>query len=296
MAITNIAFITFLALKNTPLAYLTAYSYERLNLLHQIAGYTTITYVFLHVTLMAKTFTKMNATSIFKELPQIHAMIAASAVFVILVTATIVRKMRYEVFYVTHITTYVLILINVGFHRPDFALKTVIVTIFAASIWSADRILRLCRILWYSYHNTASITPLSNGGTRIVLRRSPSRAVPGTHCFLWIPAIRAIETHPFTIVAATAFSLELVVASYNGFTKDLHKYAKQHPGATLRASIDGPYGGIPDLSRDADKVVLIAGGSGASFTFGLALDMIKKLGDSRKSTIDFIWAVKEQGI
>lgn len=51
--------------------------------------------------------------------------------------------------------------------------------------------------------------------------------------------IRAIETHPFTIVSATAFSLELVVASYDGFTKALHKHATQHPGAALRASIDG---------------------------------------------------------
>jgi hypothetical protein len=49
MAITNVAFITFIALKNTPLAYLTAYSYGRLNPLHQIGGYTTVTYVFLHV-------------------------------------------------------------------------------------------------------------------------------------------------------------------------------------------------------------------------------------------------------
>lgn len=133
---------------------------------------------------MTEAFIKMHVTSIFKELPQIYAMIAAAATVVILVTATIVRKMRYEVFYVTHITMYMLILINVGFHRPDFALKTVIITIFAASMWSADRSLRLCRILWYSYRNTASITPLPNGGTRIVLRRAPSRAVPGAHCFL----------------------------------------------------------------------------------------------------------------
>jgi hypothetical protein len=48
MAISNVAFITFLALKNTPLAYLTAYSYERLNPLHQVAGYTTVTYALLH--------------------------------------------------------------------------------------------------------------------------------------------------------------------------------------------------------------------------------------------------------
>jgi hypothetical protein len=39
MAVCNIALITFLALKNTPLACLTAFSYVRLNCLHHAAGY-----------------------------------------------------------------------------------------------------------------------------------------------------------------------------------------------------------------------------------------------------------------
>jgi hypothetical protein len=190
---------------------------------------------------------------------------------------------------------YILTLINVGFHRPEFALKTVIITIFAASMWSSDRALRRCRLSWYSYDNQATITPLRNGGTRIVLRRSPSRAVPGNHCFVWIPRIRLTETHPFTIVAATPRSLELVVASYDGFTKGLHKFAMQHPGSSLRESVDGPYGVIPNFAKDADKVVLIAGGSGASFTFAVALDMMKKLGPSTQKGIEFIWTVKEQG-
>ena len=47
---TNSRSITvFLALKNTPLAILTAYSYERLNSLHRIAGYTTLVYTILRM-------------------------------------------------------------------------------------------------------------------------------------------------------------------------------------------------------------------------------------------------------
>ena len=48
LATANIAFIFFLALKNTPLGFLTSYSYERLNVLHQIAGYTTVLLSVLH--------------------------------------------------------------------------------------------------------------------------------------------------------------------------------------------------------------------------------------------------------
>jgi predicted ferric reductase len=296
MALSNVAFITFLALKNTPLAFLTSYSYERLNPLHQIGGYTTVTFALLHMILMLDAFlVQEDNKDMFLALTQIHGMIALGAMFTMLLTATFVRKMRYEAFYVTHITMYMLVVINVGMHRPDYTLKALIITTVAGSIWGTDRVLRGCKLLWYLFDNKATITPLPHGGTRIVLRRSPARAKPGTHCFLWIPKIRLIETHPFTIVAATPYSLELVIAAYDGFTNDLHQYALKHPGASMRASIDGPYGAIPNFAKVADRAILVAGGSGASFTFGVALDMIKKLGGSRNTTIDFIWAVRDHG-
>jgi predicted ferric reductase len=296
MAISNVAFITFLALKNTPLAYLTAYSYERLNPLHQVAGYTTVTFALLHSITVSVSFIQLHSKSYLLEAPQLHAMAAVSAFFVLLVFALLVKRIRYEVFYISHILMYMVIIINVGFHRPLLSTRSVIITGFAGGLWGLDRLLRAGRILWYAYDNSATITPLPHGGTRIVLRRSPSSAVAGAHCFLWIPKIRAFETHPFTIIRATPLSLDMAVAAYDGFTNDLHSYAVKHPGAILRASIDGPYGQLPNFSKVADKVILVAGGSGATFTFGVALDMIKKLGNSAKPTIEFIWTVKEEGI
>ncbi|TVY92228.1 Ferric/cupric reductase transmembrane component, partial [Lachnellula willkommii] len=294
MAILNVCFITFLALKNTPLAFLTAYSYESLNPLHQIGGYTTITCALLHATLQCVYFQQVNKLSELREEAQYYGMTAVAAFFVILVTAIAVRKLRYELFYVIHITMYMLIIIMVALHRPEFATKTVIIIIVAGSMWGLDRILRGSGILYNGINNQATIHPLPNGGTRIVLRRSPSRTVPGTHCFLWIPKIRLIETHPFTIVSATPTSLDLVIAAYDGFTNDLHQYAIRNPGVSLRASIDGPYGALPNFAKVADKVILIAGGSGASFTFGVALDMISKVSDSSNLSIDFVWTVREQ--
>ena len=295
MAILNVCFITFLALKNTPLAFLTAYSYESLNPLHQVGGYTIITCAFLHATLQGVYWHQRNRLSELLEEEQIYAITAVSALFVILVTALAVRKLTYELFYIIHITMYILIIVMVALHRPEFATKSIIITIVAGAMWASDRIFRGSRVLYNSINNQATLHPLPNGGTRIVLRRSPSGTVPGTHCFLWIPKIRLIETHPFTIVSATPSSLELVIAAYDGFTSDLHDYAVKNPGVSLRASIDGPYGALPNFGKVADKVVLVAGGSGASFTFGVALDMIKKVLESSNLSIDFIWTVKEQG-
>ena len=48
LATANIAFLFFLALKNTPLGILTSWTYERLNVLHQVAGYITVLLSVLH--------------------------------------------------------------------------------------------------------------------------------------------------------------------------------------------------------------------------------------------------------
>jgi predicted ferric reductase len=296
MAIINACFITFLSLKNTPLAYLTAYSHERLNILHQVGGYTTVIYALLHGTMQSYTWVhQMKRPAMLLELANVCGILAASAMFVTAVSAIIIRHIRYEVFYVIHIAMYIVILVALGLHQPNFAGKAIIVTILMACMWGSDRLLRSWRIFWYSYDNKAIITPLVNGGTRIRLQRAPTRATPGAHCFLWIPKIRAFETHPFTIVSKTTSSLEFVISAYDGFTNDLHAYAVKHPGTALRASIDGPYGAIPDFAETADKIILVAGGSGASFTFGVACDVIRRLRDSSKTTIEFIWTVREQG-
>lgn len=296
MAICNIAFVTLLALKNTPLAFLTSYSYERLNPLHQIGGYATIIYAFLHVILMCTAFYHLHDIRIVLLPNQINGMIAVSSLFVTLIMATFVRKMRYEAFYFTHILMYMLVIINVAMHRPNYDLKVAIITTFAGSIWALDRIIRGFRLLLHLRRNGATITALPHGGTRVVLHRPSAHAVLGSHCFLWIPRIRLVETHPFTIVSATPQSVEFVVAAHDGFTKDLHEYAQLHPGARVQASVDGPYGSLPPSMHTADNLVLIAGGSGASFTFGVALDTIRRSMGPSKPEIDFIWTVKEHSI
>ncbi|KAF4610360.1 hypothetical protein G7Y89_g15760 [Cudoniella acicularis] len=238
LAFSNIAFITFLALKNTPLAYLTGFSYESLNPLHQAAGYTTVTYVFLHLILESAYMSKFNELFVLTEQEQVYGIVAGCGMFIILVSAICLRSIRYEIFYLIHIAMYAVIIVTAALHRSDITKQALYAILVAGAMWGSDRILRACRVLWYSYDNRAIITPLPHGGTRIKLSRAPSRAIPGNHCFLWIPQIRLIETHPFTIVNCSPSSLELVISAYDGFTNDLHNYALKNPGVTLRASVD----------------------------------------------------------
>lgn len=287
------ALVVFLALKNTPLAFLTAYSYERLNCLHQVAGYMMFVYMVFHATLYTSFFNSQNRLlSIFSQEEEIAAIVAGFSFLSVIFSATFLRRIWYELFYVVHITAWIMGVVTVGLHLPYIAKKTLIVTLLAASMWVLDRIIRASRVLYYSSNNQATLHPLANGGTKIVFKKAPARAEPGKHCFVWIPAVRKFETHPFTIHKTEP--MEFTVKAHNGFTRDLHKYAVANPGAVVTASVDGPYGTFPD-PMEFDKVILIAGGGGATFTFGLMVNILERMGEDARKKVTFIWAVKKHG-
>lgn len=284
--------VTFLALKNTPLAYLVGRSYEQLNILHQIAGYTTIGFISLHAILYCSSAASHGRLPNLIQENNIFGIFAASAFLVLGISGLIIRHWWYELFYYFHITFWMIAIIMVGNHQPNFAKKIIFATMVAAGIWALDRLIRMARLAVYSANNFATLTPLPHGGTRVTITKPPVGATSGRHCFLWIPAIRFFEMHPFTIAATTDGHLEFVVASYDGFTRDLHDYAVEHPGASLKASIEGSYGAFPEPAN-FDKVVLVAGGSGASFTFGMALNMLSRIGDNQTEVV-FLWMVKDK--
>lgn len=185
---------------------------------------------------------------------------------------------------------FILIMIMIGMHRPKFSSSTLIIVIFTACLWVLDRIIRAAKIIWNLFGNSATVTILPNNTVRVKLgRRVQSR--PGFHAFLWLPAIRLMETHPFTMLSSN--NTEFVIRVYDGFTHDLYKAAEKAPGKSMRCSVDGGYGQVPDFNV-FDKAVLVAGGSGASFTFAIALDLVKKSA-SKVKAIDFVWIVRNRG-
>jgi len=293
LSLANMVLVILLALKNTPLAFLTAYSYERLNCLHQIAGYTMFSQMVIHAAMYTSYFNSQGRLlSIYSQRGTIAGIVCGFGFLSVIFSAVFLRRVWYEIFYVVHVASWVVSVIAVGFHQPSIADKTLIVTLIAAVAWILDRIIRACRVLYYSANNEATLHPLPGGGTKIVLKKAPARAEPGKHCFVWIPAIRKFETHPFTIHRSDP--VEFTVKARDGFTSDLHKYAAANPGVAVKASVDGPYGTFPD-PMEFDKIVLIAGGGGATFTFGLAVNVLERMGEEDKKQIVFIWAVREHG-
>ncbi|KIH86851.1 hypothetical protein SPBR_08230 [Sporothrix brasiliensis 5110] len=295
LLVTNLCFVVFLALKNTPLAYLTSYSYERLNCLHQIAGCTTFLLMVIHASSYTAFFFHLGKLEVLREHAQIAGMIAGFMFLIMVTAALLLRRYAYEAFYVMHLTAFCVAIVCIGFHRPDIHTRIPVVLSLTAALFATDRLIRVSRLLLNSTSNEATIYPLPNGGTRILLAKKPPRAVPGKHVLMWIPAVRTFEMHPFTIIDTEAAngSTEFVVKSYNGFTRKLHAQATANPGQKLWAAAEGPYGTFPD-PMEYDKIILIAGGSGASYTFGLVGNMLERMDAQSAKNIVFIWTAKTQ--
>jgi ferredoxin-NADP reductase len=168
------------------------------------------------------------------------------------------------------------------------------ITILAGSLWAADRLFRLSLWAYFAFGNYCTLTPLSTDTTKVTLHRSLLAGRPGSHAFVWIPGVRAFEAHPFTMVSNEP--VEFLVKAHDGFTKALYRKACDKPGKKLRATIDGPYGNAPDLDKNYDRLLLVAGGSGVTFTMALALAWARKQRDaSNSSFLDFVWVVRDPG-
>lgn len=294
LAAANMALCVFLAMKNTPLGILANTSHVHINRLHRIVGYTTVFLVAIHAALYTVHFARNGKLQSLLKFEDLAGMGAGLCMLILLMGYF--RNRHYEVFYASHIAGFVFALLLTDLHRPDWAKKLPIVMSLTGCLWAIDRLIRASRLTYNLINNQATLYPLPGGTTRLLLTKpSLQFARPGSHCFLWIPQVSIYQNHPFTIVSNDHDGLELVMKRCDGFTKRVYDLALQNPGHVARVSIDGPYGSLPDTTI-YDKLILIAGGSGAAFTFGFMNYYFSCPKRTLVQSIDFIWAVKSAGM
>ncbi|KAG7059138.1 hypothetical protein JMJ77_0006506 [Colletotrichum scovillei] len=286
MCAANMTLCIFFGMKNTPLTPMVGVSHAQLNILHRIVGYTAVLLLALHAIFYTIHFHRYGKLASLLK-PEDLAGIGA-AIGMIVLFLGILRHRNYELFYISHIAGFAAAVILTGLHRPNWAKRIPALMSFAFGLWLLDRTIRASRMLYNLINNSVAFYPLPDGGTRLLLKKPGLQtASPGTHIFLWIPRVHIYENHPFTIVNNGPSGLELVMKSHQGFTKAV----TSHPRSTAWASVDGPYGVCPNMDS-YDKLIFIAGGSGAAFTFGL---MNRILGQSERpklQSVEFVWTVR----
>lgn len=142
---------------------------------------------------------------------------------------------------------------------------------------------------------------------------------------------RIFESHPLTILSAPPTStcistrtLTLGARVTGDWSRALNAYARTNTtgtivndkmtrvekgekarpaaeGTPVQVMIDGPYGGSSVDIGEFENVLLVAGGSGATFSLGLLDDIVGRCvklgrrGGERTKRIEFAWCIKSFG-
>ncbi|THH14579.1 hypothetical protein EW146_g5768 [Bondarzewia mesenterica] len=185
-------------------------------------------------------------------------------------------------------------------------------------LWGLDRFLRVVRVVVFNHSYfglksglgtfNANAEVAAPGFVRLTFQRPKHlHWTAGQSAFLTMPGVSTLpfESHPFTIANADVSrekhgdaekssggkDIMFIVNTREGFTKRLMDIAKV--GGSLKVFMDGPYGSPPRL-RGFDTTVLIAGGSGITFTSPLLVDIIHRARHDHSvcRNVVFVWAIR----
>ncbi|RAL02846.1 ferric reductase family protein [Aspergillus ibericus CBS 121593] len=218
------------------------------------------------------------------------------------------RHMSYEFFVVQHIITFFGFIIALSYHLDTGTAPTSQRYIYAtAGIYLAALLLRF---IFYTYANSrpphATLEALDGNATKIrITSRQIQNWQPGSHILLSLPRLGLQLSHPATILSIPSShnnELILLLKAHKGFTKKLITTAKPldpESAATQRsylALIDGPYhSSAPDFTT-FDSLLLIAGGTGVTFTLAHLLHVAHSAttGPLPLRQVLFLWVIKEK--
>jgi predicted ferric reductase len=255
--------------------------FDRLSVWHRWNGHATLDLVIAHVVFTILGYAALDKLSILQETTSmvssypgmITAWLGTALLVVVVVTSIVIvrRRLRYEWWYLVHLTAYAGIALA-WFHQIPTGNELVLHTVVDA-YWNGLYVATFALLLVFRV-----LMPIANGfryrmrvaevvseGPGIVSLQIEGRglerlrAEPGQF-FLWrfLSRGRWWASHPFSLSAApTASSLRITVKDLGDFSRRL---AAVRPGTRVLA--EGPFGVFTDRLRRRDKALLVAGGIG----------------------------------
>ncbi|KAF1919107.1 ferric reductase like transmembrane component-domain-containing protein [Ampelomyces quisqualis] len=308
----------------SPVQWLTRCSHEQLKVSHQVLGRIVFLLFILHGVFYFNFFVLSGfLAKRIKDWDVIWGIVSIILFSIISTTAlAFVRRKSYRLFYVSHIAIANLIILPLWLHVSHIRIY-VYQVILVEALHILFRALRL-----KVYQGTIRLLP----GTNLIQIRIPlpekNSALgwePGQHVYLSRPWGKATtpsfyqqwimtnKTNPFTIASIPGKDKELllVARTLKGNTKylaDLARSLAQGGSGVpmlptsggdipiLPIALEGPYGAskrLPDLSS-YDKVLLVAGGIGATFVMPVYRSIIDLHNPTPTGTqIRCIWAVQK---
>ncbi|KAF4324503.1 hypothetical protein BBO99_00001720 [Phytophthora kernoviae] len=240
-------------------------SFERIVKFHRWLGFLMNVAVIVHL-VQARKVVDATLNEKYGSVTPVYGFIAFLCFIVMLaMSLEFVRRLFFEVFYFTHRVLSIVGFVFTILHAPSFIGPALCVPL---ALYVIGLLYRWSSAFTASYKVSATVS-LSSGSTTLVLEPTPKsgnlakRVNPGSYFLVRLPAISAIQWHPFSsIVTPDGKSLGFCVkAMGNGsFTRKL--LTKAGTQYNLSANLCGPFGKISlDVER-YDAVVLVAGGVG----------------------------------
>lgn len=201
-----------------------------------------------------------------------------------------VRHLSYRTFYLLHVALAPLLFPLLFLHVSHIR----VYLLPSAALFAADQALKYyLRVPALATVSTPASAPGLLTITVTLSSPLPSAPAPGSHCLLRHAPTSFWTANPFTIVpgggggdgGGSTKQLRLVARVRSGFTRELASLAGSRPVAV---TLDLPFGPPPpDLDR-FDRVLLVAGGVGATFAVG----WVRRLLAAESASVRFVWAVK----
>lgn len=316
LALAQFPVVFLFATKNSILSLLLGpgNGYEKLNFMHRMAGRAMFLAGCIHGSLWIRNHLQYGLAILGPQKETSGVASLALLCIIVLTSLRPVRRLFYEYFFVIHVLTYVAFFVTICYH-----------TIYASpwifpplAFYGADVLLRLFR---YRIKD-ATLTAQDAHMTLIRVHNCDDGWLAGQHVRLRVFfSNRVFESHAFTILSAppshsclSSPGFLLAARSDGDWTQALNNYTRKEQerlqikensecdsAAFVQVMLDGPYGGSSVDLGLYESVLLIAGGSGVTFTLGLLDDIVGrcvKLGRSqgeRTRRIEFTWCIRSFG-
>jgi NAD(P)H-flavin reductase len=292
----------------SPLAFVFQSSHEQLNPWHRLSGRIIYFLLLNHAIWYINFF--VQAGILYKRLTALVVIIGIVAFLMITILATTsletIRRWSYRVFFVFHVIIGVSVLPLLFFHASELRLYTV----EALALFVFDIVCRkLDTVTGFATIAKIPHTKLLSLKVPVPASKLPRfKAAPGQHVYLSIPpesvppnksplSIHNLLFNPFTIADVSSTDVTLILRSLHGPTTlaldTLSGLSKARPPI----NIEGPYGTtrkFPNLVEKYDRILLVAGGVGATFVLPIYRDLRDQIESDSKSPdrLTFIWSMR----
>lgn len=328
VAVGNLPMLNIMILKHDLVTSITGLQADRIEVMHHWMGRLIWLMITVHMSLTITYWLDLDFEVMIFIPPQIFGMIAYATMFLLTWgSMRFIRKWSYDIFLVQHKVLAIIMFLMAFFHNP--ANKAAV--LIAVHVVVIDRV--LTRIIGVIHRRTSPTKGLSDFKilddetiqVKIEVKsimnqqRWYAKVLPkigtwkaGQHIYLNVGKVSLFQYHPFTIASLpSSGEIKLIIRKQKGFTKRLiqkiekvqHDEDQEPECVKLKSSLWGPYGGKHQPLLTFDSVLFMGAGSGATFTFPMALDLLETIrqrdtaGDylfrPNKTHIKIIWMIRD---